>query len=199
MPDPLTPEHFRLFVAVTLPEAVKGVILEVQREFRNSLLDADIRWTRPDQFHLTLRFLGNVDSSRVADLTNALLTACRGFPALNLHAEGIGCFPNARSPRVLWIGVDDTSQRLAPLQAAVQAATLDFTAEEPEKRFTGHLTLARIKRIRPKEARRVEELVGRNGGRFFGRWTANAVELIRSELSAQGARYTTLVDAGLGG
>jgi RNA 2',3'-cyclic 3'-phosphodiesterase len=197
MSAPCAPEKCRLFIAISVPETIKAEMVTLQREFRRRLPEADLRWTRAEQIHLTLRFLGNIRSERVDALANAMSVGCRPFPVLALRAETIGFFPSARSPRVVWVGVQDSAGELGQLQAAVQAATTEFTSEEPEPRFTGHLTLARAKRIGRNEAAILEVLAKAHAGRLFGEWTASTVELVRSELSSEGARYTTLLEAPL--
>src|SRR4051812_30141329 len=93
-------EALRLFVAISLPNGVKDEIEKAQKEMRDALPGNFMRWTNREQFHLTLKFLGNVASSRVAELTEILREACGQFSALRLRAERIGFFPDARFPRV---------------------------------------------------------------------------------------------------
>jgi RNA 2',3'-cyclic 3'-phosphodiesterase len=192
------PERLRLFIAVTLPEEVKAEVEKAQRELRRVVATGPVRWTSRDQFHLTLKFLGNVEAQRVAALTEALRRACRPFAPLQLKAEGVGFFPDSRFPRVAWVGVREAQDQLLPLQRAVEAAAQEFTAEEPDKRFSGHVTLGRIKNLKRPEAARLAEAAARMADRLFGLWTAAEVELIRSVLTPQGARYTTVASAPLG-
>src|ERR1035438_10512906 len=145
-------ERFRLFIAVTIPEEVKAKIAEAQAELRRALPERSVSWTKREQFHLTLRFLGNVDALRVEALEETLRAACRGFSALRLSARGIGFFPDLRFPRVAWVRVIDQADQLPRLRQAVEVSTREFTAKEPGEAFTGHVTLARIKRIRRPEA-----------------------------------------------
>jgi 2'-5' RNA ligase len=192
-------EQFRLFIAVTLPEEVKAKIEAAQAELRRALPEQSIRWTRRGQFHLTLKFLGDVDAARVESLKDAMRAACRGFSALHLRAEGAGCFPDLRYPRVVWVGVQDQTDQLPRLQQAVDAATHDFTTEQKEERFTGHITLARIKSIRRPEAEALGKAAAGVADRLFGQWTAYQLELIRSELLPQGARHSSLATIALTG
>ena len=143
---------FRLFVAVTVPEGVKAKMEEAQAELRRVLPQRSVRWARREQFHLTLRFLGDVEAARVEALAEAIRAACRGFGALHLRAERLGFFPDLRYPRVAWVGVRDEAEQLPRLQQTVEAATEGFTTEEKKERFTGHITLARIKGIKRPEA-----------------------------------------------
>jgi RNA 2',3'-cyclic 3'-phosphodiesterase len=190
-------ERYRLFVAVAVPDDVKAKLEAAQAELRQVLPDRNIRWTRLEQFHLTLRFLGDVEAARVEALAEAIRTACAGFGALHLRAERIGCFPDRGYPRVVWVGVRDEAERLARLQQVVQAATEGFTAEPKEERFTGHLTLARIKGIKRPEAEALSEAAAGMADLIFGQWTAHQIELMRSELFPQGARHSSLASIAL--
>jgi 2'-5' RNA ligase len=190
-------EH-RLFVALRVPEEVKAKVEKAQAELRRSLEQARVTWTRREQFHLTLKFLGNVEGGRVAELVEAVRGACSGFAALRLRAEGVGCFPELRSPRVVWVGVRDAEEALPRLQRAIETACAGFSAQERQERFSGHVTLGRIKSIGRPEAESLGSQARAMAERFFGQWTADQVEIMRSELSSEGARHTVLATVGLG-
>jgi 2'-5' RNA ligase len=188
----------RLFLAIPIPDAIKAEVARAQSDLRQAVPNARITWTRPEQFHLTLRFLGNVNVAAVETLGAALAPACKGCVPLHMQARGMGCFPHARRPRVIWAGLQDVEQRLTALQTAIQNATHEFTTESKEKQFSGHVTLGRIKAIGAKEKVALSGAIARKAGNVWGEWTAANVELIRSELSDQGARYTRLLEVKLG-
>jgi 2'-5' RNA ligase len=190
-------ERFRLFIAVAIPGEVKAKMEAAQAELLRVLPEPSVRWTRREQFHLTLRFLGDVEAARVEALGGALRAACRGFGALHLRAERVGFFPDLRRPRVVWVGVQDQAGQLPRLQAAVELATREYTTEEKEERFTGHVTLARIKGIKRPEAQALGQAAAGMAERLFGQWTAYQVELMRSQLLPQGARHSTLASIAL--
>ncbi len=190
---------YRLFVALTLPEAVKAEVERAQGELRRALEDARVSWTRVEQFHLTLRFLGNVEAARVEGLAQAVREVCSGFVPLRLRAEQLGCFPSPRAPRVIWAGVTDSAGDLPRLHGAVERACAGFSAEPPAERFSGHVTLGRIKSIGRTEAEALAGLLRAMAGRFFGQWTSQHIEVMRSELSPQGAHHTVLAQVPLGG
>jgi RNA 2',3'-cyclic 3'-phosphodiesterase len=191
------PERYRLFIAIDLPENVKQAIEKTQQELRASLATKAIRWTRREQFHLTMRFLGSVEALRVDSLNEALRRACMGSGELQLRAARIGVFPGIRRPRVVWAGVDDRAGRLSVLQQTIEAATASFTNEPPQEKFTGHITLARCREITRTDAATLGRLVDTMAARAFGEWTAADVEVIRSQPTSQGSRYTTLASVGL--
>ena len=182
----------RLFVAILLPDDVKNEIEKVQKEMRGALPGNVVRWTKREQFHLTLKFLGNVAALRVAELTEVLREACRPLNALRLRADRIGFFPDLRFPRVVWVGVHDERNDLPGLQKAIETGARRFTDERAEKSFTGHVTLGRIQGIKRPQAEILSKLGLGMTGRFFGEWMTDQVELIRSELSSSGSRYSTL-------
>jgi 2'-5' RNA ligase len=116
---------------------------------------------------------------------------------LRLRAEGVGFFPDARYPRVVWVGLRDEREDLARLQRSIEEAVQPFAAEKPENRFTGHVTLGRIRGLKRPEAERLAQLAGKFEGKVFGEWTGTEVELVRSELLPSGARHTVLSTAPL--
>src|SRR5208283_5259369 len=118
--------------------------------------------------------------------------ACKNFSPLKLRAERIGFFPDGRRPRVVWAGLHDAQEQLPLLQPAIEIAVRDFTEEASEEKFSGHVTLGRVKKIERRETDILAKFAAGMAERFFGEWTADTVELIRSELSSSGARYTIL-------
>jgi RNA 2',3'-cyclic 3'-phosphodiesterase len=198
MADDSSAEKLRLFVAIPMPEAVRNEITGVQQELRRLISHDAIRWTKPEQFHLTLRFLGDVPAERVAALQEAIKVVCAGERALCLRAQGAGFFPNAWSPRVIWAGVNDGEGRLAELQIKIEGAVQPFTQEPGTERFAGHVTLGRVKFLNRPEIEKLAAHAQAVKDRLFGEWTADEVKLIRSDLSPGGARHTLLAAIGLG-
>jgi len=101
----------------------------------------------------------------------------------------LGCFPEGRPARVLWVGVRDNADQLSLTWESVQGATNEFTAEDPETHFSGHITLARLTRLARDEADLLAKAVCDRRQKVFGQWTAHEVELVRSQLSREGARH----------
>ncbi len=188
----------RLFVALAVPPEVKARLAAAQQELRAQWPARAASWTRPEQVHLTLRFLGDVATSKVDPLTAHLAAATAGFGPLQLVAEGAGCFPDTRSPRVIWIGVGDAGQRLTELHQRIVAATEDFTRQPVEKDFTGHVTLGRTRHLHRRHAEALANFVAGAVDRRFGEWTADQIELMRSELLPGGSRYSCLAALPLG-
>lgn len=189
-------ETCRVFVAIPLPEHVKDRIGRAQEQLRAALPAKAVRWSRREQFHLTLKFLGRVEARRVDQLIASVRGACAGFGVLQLRAGQIGFFPDARRPRVIWTRVRDEEDRLPLLQRAVEAASAGFTSEAPESAFTGHVTLGRCRMIRG-QGEKVRLLAEAMTDEVFGEWTADRVEIIGSDMQPAGSRYTTLASVPL--
>ncbi|MGA3285096.1 MAG: RNA 2',3'-cyclic phosphodiesterase [Verrucomicrobiota bacterium] len=198
MADDSSTEKLRLFVAIPMPEAVRKEITGVQQELQRLVSRDAVRWTNPEQFHLTLRFLGDVPVERVAALQEAVNAVCHGSPALHLRAQGVGFFLNARSPRVIWAGVNDGEGRLADLQKKIEGAVGPFAEKPSSERFAGHVTIGRVKFLKRPEAETLAAQAQAVKDRLFGEWTANEVELIRSDLLPTGASHTLLAAFRLG-
>jgi 2'-5' RNA ligase len=97
----------------------------------------------------------------------------------------------------VWTGVDDRDGRLAALQRAIEAATNAFTEEQPQETFTGHITLARCRDLDRNAASTLTSLVQAIADKSFGYWTAVSVDIVRSQPTPQGSRYTTLAEISL--
>ena len=145
----------RLFVAIPVPEPVRNEMIRVQRELQTAVPPGGIRWTRPDQLHLTLRFLGEVLAAEVDNLKHSVGTVCENVRAPRLRAEGIAFFPGNRSPSVIWAGIRDDEGRLVDLQKQIEAAVQPFTSGGSVEKFTGHVTLGRVKKTTPAGIRKL--------------------------------------------
>ena len=158
-----------------------------------------IGWTRPEQFHLTLRFLGGVPAASLEDLKAAVGAVCANARRLSLRAAGVGFFPNARLPRVVWAGIQDAEEFLIDLQKQIEAAVQPFTAERGAENFTGHVTLGRVKNLNRSDAGQLAAYAQTIENRRFGDWMAREIEIVQSELSPAGARHRLLAAFPLAG
>lgn len=188
----------RLFVALPIPADVRAQIEAGQGELRKAFPDKAAKWTRPEQFHLTLRFLGDVEEARVPELTAALREACRRFAPMALIAERMGVFPHLRFPRVVWAWVHDTRDDLIAMQSAIEKAVAPFSSKPSDKKFTGHVTLARLDGMKHRQAERLKTLLHAMESRRFGEWTAGEVMLMKSDLLPTGAKHVELATIPLG-
>lgn len=192
------PQTMRMFISLPVPQPVIKELHELQQELRARLRPDSVRWTRPEQIHLTLKFLGEVSGEKMNDVAETLRKTCAGFRPFNLRAERIGFFPGERLPRIIWASVRDEHYELLRLQRAVDAALSRLLGQSEEKDFTAHLTIGRSKNLKASDNEWLLKLAYAAVDRSFGNWEADAVQVMRSELSAGGGRYTCLVQIPLG-
>jgi 2'-5' RNA ligase len=186
-------ETARTFIAIELPPQVHAHLADCQQRLKRA--GGDVRWVRTDLIHLTLVFLGDVPTEMLADLEAAVREAIAPFGPITLHVQGAGRFPPRGLPRTIWIGLEETSGRLAALQKALAEATAAL-AEKPEDRaYTPHLTLGRVKSPRGGRdlAGAIDAMAGATGPSF----EAREVTIFKSELSPQGPTYTALAKIAL--
>jgi 2'-5' RNA ligase len=184
------PAFLRLFIALPVSTEVRDKIARAQGQLRRAAPSGAIRWTRPEQFHLTLKFLGDIPSARLDALNESVAEVCANFSAIQLTAAGVGFFPHAQKPRVLWAGATDAVGRLEELQRRMHAAVLPFAPADRSVRFSGHITLGRFKPGHFGSLKNLLERAARLRTQNFGGWPAETTELVRSELTSDGATHT---------
>jgi len=181
-------DTMRAFIAIELPDEIKQGIARVQEQLRKT--DISAGWTRSEGIHLTLKFLGEVPDAKVQEIMAAITEAAQGTGKLNLTVEGAGAFPHARNPRVLWIGVTGDIEKLAALQAAVEDSMAGLGFEREERKFSPHLTLARIRFPKPRD--NWQQVIEGIKDVKLGGFEAGHVSLMKSELKREGAVYTEI-------
>ncbi len=175
----------RLFVALELSEEVRRRLVECQRELKKI---PEARTVAADNLHLTVKFLGEIPEAEVERVAEEVGLSLASFAPFKMTVRGLGCFPDARNPRVLWAAAEphngparmnrELESRLAPLGVA------------EEKRFAAHITIARFRAV-PNRAR-LDEIIEHNAEKVFGRVDAHRVVLMRSQLSASGSVYAVV-------
>lgn len=181
-------DTIRTFIAIELPENIISSILKVQDGIRSYGLKAS--WVRRENIHLTLKFLGDINTSDIENIGKEIVEAAKEYPPLNLTAKGMGVFPSIKRPRVIWIGITGQIHRLMVLQKTLdkRLETIGFPREN--RPFKGHLTIGRIKR-------KIDSQRLMTAFREFGEFesetfTANKLVFFKSELNPSGAIYTKL-------
>lgn len=188
----------RTFVAVELSPRVlhrAGSLIDLLR-----VADAKVNWVRPQQMHLTLKFLGDVPDTETPDICRVVSRVAREFEPFEIICRGAGAFPNAERPRTLWIGIQDGADELKALQSALDEALkkeLGF-AKEP-RGFHPHLTIGRVKHASPEGYEELARLLAEHED--FDADLASIDELVTfaSFLDRKGPSHDALGTAALGG
>jgi 2'-5' RNA ligase len=176
----------RLFIALDLPAAVAGSLQDLLRRLRPS---AKIQWIPPENLHITTKFIGEWPESRLAELKDALAGLPVGEP-IKVHLHELGFFPNPRSPRIFWCGIE--APGLGELASATDDTTSALGVPRDKHPFLPHLTLARIKSPVTLDAFHIA--IAALPSLDFGAFEARAFFLYQSVLQPAGSVYTKLAE-----
>lgn len=150
--------RLRTFIAVELSPRVisrAGALIDELR-----VVGAEINWVRPQQMHLTLKFLGDVADTEAPDICRVINQVAADFEPFEVVCRGAGAFPNVNDPRTLWIGIQDGAEELKELQAAIDDALHVKLGYGKERRgFHPHLTIGRVKHVPPEKREQLAELL----------------------------------------
>ena len=178
-------DPIRTFICIEMPEGVKERIAALQRELKQ--IDAQVSWVKPDNIHLTLKFLGPVAPSRIPIVHQAIERAASSCNPFEIEVAGTGCFPSPRSPRVLWVGLSQIPIQLQQLHQSMEDELAGAGFARESKRFSPHLTIGRVRS--PRGAPEVAERLIASG--FQGQtFSATEVIVMRSDLNPSGSVYT---------
>jgi RNA 2',3'-cyclic 3'-phosphodiesterase len=181
-----------LFVAVEIGSEVQAsatrVIEDLKRRTEQSAPQARVTWVKPDQLHLTVRFIGQADSNLCQTILATLAYPLQ-VSAFELTIEGTGSFPPKRPPRVIWAGITAGLEVLHAVEQEVQLRLDPLIPGVDERDYRPHLTLGRVKN--PAGLRPAVVLKGLEQA-VFGRVRVEAVTLFESRLSSTGPTYVAL-------
>jgi 2'-5' RNA ligase len=134
----------RTFIGVDIGATIRTSAIALQKELAKT--GAGVKWATPESMHITLLFLGEVDDRELPAVCGAVKQAAAGEAPFPLRVSGVGAFPNARRPKILWAGVVSGAEPLQRLNAALEARMLELGCYRKEERgYTPHLTLGRVK------------------------------------------------------
>jgi 2'-5' RNA ligase len=184
----------RTFIAIELDEGIRARLCEAQDQLR--ACGAQVKWTKPPQMHLTLKFLGEIEEHQVEEVGAALANAAVGSKPFEMEVRGVGSFPPRGAARIVWAGLEDPSGTLDRLQHRVEGALGAAGFERETRRFHPHVTLGRVKDGR---SRGLRERIQAAADVAFGVQRVSDVVLLQSMLSPKGPTYTELLRCRLTG
>ncbi len=182
-------DTWRVFCAIELPESVRNTVLKHIARLQEAVPDAKASWSRDANLHLTLKFLGEIPRTAVADVSAAASRTVAELAAFPVRLEQTGFFPKQGQPRVLWIGINDSSGQLNELDGRLEEEVAKEGFEKDPRPFHPHLTIARLRQ--PRHAR---TLAAAHRQLEFEPQEVAVSELlvIRSELSGEGSKYSVV-------
>lgn len=186
---------FRLFIAAELPENVLQVLSGLGDKIRNP--QDKMTWCKPQNIHLTLKFLGDVKAEDVEPVKRTITGLTKEFPAFRISVKGLGAFPGKKEPRILWAGIEEGKDELIRLAGKLEERMYTIGFSKEDRKYKPHLTLARIKCI--KDVNEFNEKLLKFNDYDAGRAEVDTVSLIKSTLTQQGPIYETICSARLMG
>lgn len=182
----------RLFIAIELSKEIKNQLTAIQERLKAA--SADVKWVLPDNIHLTLKFIGKTESSKIASITKILNKVSRKFKAFKIGISGLGAFPSLNSPRVIWAGADK-AEIISDIAKILEEELEKLGLAKEKRGFECHLTLGRLRSLRNLDALR--ETVKKNIEFKAGTFAVTNISLIESKLTPQGPIYSVIYTASL--
>jgi 2'-5' RNA ligase len=187
--------RLRTFIGVDIGKSIRDRAIALQETLART--GADVKWVEPENLHVTLLFLGEVDAREVPAVCRVVAEQAQLQPAFSMSIETVGCFPNPRRPRVLWIGVGAGAQNLCALHDALEPRLLELGCyRREERKYTPHITLGRVKSERPSEL--LATALTKHAGWKGGQVPVDEIRVMSSELTSKGPTYTVLSRASMG-
>lgn len=185
-------EQIRSFIAIELPDELKRGLAELQ----SSLKLRGQHWAKPvepQNMHLTLKFLGNMEKSQLTPVTRAMEAAAEGISRFYLKVKDIGAFPNLKRAQVVWVGLSGEVDKLVQLQQRLESSLVPLGFASESRPFTAHLTLARLRhQASPDERQRLGELIATTKLEAAYTIEVDAINLMKSQLTREGPIYSRI-------
>lgn len=185
----------RAFIAVDIADDVCERAGDLRERLRQA--GAAVKWVERGQFHLTLKFLGDITDQEIAWVCNRAAIAAKASAPIQAGFRGANAFPKPESPRTIWLGLDEGADELIELQASLEEQLIEGRFPRETRQFHPHLTLGRVKRGGA-EVERLAQLIEKYERFDAGNCTINSLVVYASELRREGPIYTVLSRSALG-
>jgi 2'-5' RNA ligase len=183
--------ELRVFIAIPLPSPVVNYLAELLSLFQNQIPEKSIKWVRPENIHLTLKFLGNISKSNL-DILVENLNAFNQFAPFQMEINKLGAFPSIFKPQVVWVGGTSTNS-LIELNNFVEQTTSFLEIQNDKKPFSPHLTIARIRPgIKQESFENLKQILVKNRQIDPIIFSINQYCVYQSNLTPKGPAYTVV-------
>jgi 2'-5' RNA ligase len=184
-------EQIRSFIAIEMPPEVRKSLFRLQQSLKAG--GQQIKWVEPENLHLTLQFLGNIDSAKVGAITSAIEKVAAGIRHFQIEVGGLGVFPDARRVNVIWVGLAGDLEKLDKLQKNIEAELTPLGFPPETRPFTPHLTIGRVRDFaRPEERSSIGQMIARADYNVKYKIDVADVNLMKSQLTPGGPIYSKL-------
>lgn len=180
--------HMRCFLAIELPDDVRRALGALQDRLRDA--GAGVKWTRPEQIHLTVKFLGDVADRNVPEVTEAARALASRYPSFDLEVRSAGCFPPKGPARIVWAGLADPPAALIDLHRDAEQSFAELGFKPENRAFKPHLTIGRVKESR--DTWSLRDAVASEAGFTADIFPVDELVLFQSILDLQGPTYVPI-------
>ena len=178
-------QKFRGFIAIDIDSFPK--LIEFEREIKNS--GANVKLVEPENIHLTLKFLGDTDESLIDRIEEIMKESVKEIKPFTIKLKSAGVFPNERYIKVMWIGIEN-GEIIGKIANKIDEKISNLGFKKEKRKFSVHLTIARIKSAKNKE--KLMQIIERYRDIEFATITVDSIILKKSELTQKGPIYSTL-------
>ncbi|MDD5246517.1 MAG: RNA 2',3'-cyclic phosphodiesterase [Candidatus Omnitrophica bacterium] len=186
----------RAFIAIELPENTKNLLSRLQQELKNS--NADVKWVNPENIHLTLKFIGEIDENQRGQINTRLQSIAASHKSYWAKISSLGAFPKISSPRVIWAGLAEGDLQTKELAAAIEESLIQIGIAKEERNFSSHITLGRSRS--GLNSYRLAEKITEQSGKLENpglEFPVERITLFKSRLSPGGPLYEKLQEVSL--
>lgn len=181
-------ERVRAFIALDISSDIKEKLSNLQKSLKDT--DIKIRWVAPENIHITLKFLGNVEGNKISKIKNVLREVVEENEAFIIKFTGIGAFPHLHNPRVIWVGIEEGEAGLKKINQKIEEGLKKIKIKREGKEFQPHLTIGRMKSSFNKKI--MIDLINKYKDEKWGEIVAEKITLYKSTLTAKGPVYSPL-------
>jgi 2'-5' RNA ligase len=182
-------DRIRAFIAIDIEDEKVKINLE---EFQKRIVESgvDVKLVEPDNIHLTLRFLGDIEQNNIQKIVDSLRNV--NLSPFDIQFRGVGAFPSLSHMNVIWVGIGAGREELVRISESLEAGLQRIGIPKDKKGFSPHITIARLKSGRNKQS--LARLLGEQSDAEFGMMRVDSIRLKRSVLTPQGPIYSTLFE-----
>ncbi|TDX52914.1 RNA 2',3'-cyclic phosphodiesterase [Orenia marismortui] len=184
-------DKYRLFIAIELEQVLKGKLEKIQNILRDCSLK--VKWVDKNNFHITLKFLGEVSQGELSDINEKILEVTEKVSSFKVQIKGLGAFPNLDYPKVIWTGIEEGQEELISLHKYLEEVMINLGFKAENNKYRPHITLGRTSR-KEKNFSLISKRLKEFPFKIDFYQEVKKISLIKSRLTSKGPIYTSLAE-----
>lgn len=187
----------RTFIAIELPKDIKDALASLQEQLKVS--GSDVKWVSPENIHLTLKFLGEIDEAKLSKIIEIMADICVNKHPFQLRIWSCGAFPKINFPRVIWVGIDKGDSEVKEIAKDLQEEIAKIGIPKEERAFSSHITIGRVRSLRNRDKliSGLGALASNCAEKGLGEFSVTKITLFKSTLTPKGPIYEAVKEANL--